>query len=76
MDRCPECEKARLKSTVRITKSSSTLGAFRVRRDADGLLRTHDPNTYHTEYECSNGHTFTSAGTRYVLRCRLGGEKA
>jgi len=57
--KCPECVAEGKRSKVYIGGSSSTLMAGKTFYDEDGKLHDHDPNSYGTDYRCSNGHRWT-----------------
>jgi len=56
--KCPVCELENKKSILRIGPTMGTLVCFQSYYDEDGNYHNIDPNTYTTEYTCSNNHSF------------------
>jgi len=57
--RCPICEGAGQVSKVYCHGGGTTLMAYTVYYDEDGVLHDHDPNTHTDSYSCSEGHAWT-----------------
>lgn len=57
--RCPECVKEGRRSRVWVGNSRATAAYSPPFYDEEGRYHHHDPNSYTTEYECSNGHRWT-----------------
>lgn len=55
---CPECKKAKQKSTVVCLGGTSTLMATQSYYDEEGNFHYHNPNITTMQYECSRGHRF------------------
>lgn len=68
--KCPECEKAGLKSTIYDPGGGFSTAMFVQRYyDEDGKLHIHDPNYTSVIYECSNGHEWDGARKNKCPSC-------
>lgn len=56
--KCPVCQTEGLRSFVYPGMSSGTLMNIHLYYDEDGNEVVEDPNTYTTQYKCSEGHSF------------------
>jgi hypothetical protein len=65
----PDCEKEDKKSSVYVGITSSTAMHCPSYYDEDGRLHSHDQNTTHTAYKCSNGHEWSE---KYKGKCWCG----
>ena len=70
--KCSDCVEEGKRSKIYIGGSSSTLLGWLSHYDEDGNRHDHDPNSYSTDYRCSNGHTWTKT-TRHICRCGFPG---
>jgi len=53
---CPVCVKKGLRSTVRRGGTIGTCMAWDIYYDEDGVYHNNNPNSYTTEWYCSQGH--------------------
>ncbi|KKM73649.1 hypothetical protein LCGC14_1408380 [marine sediment metagenome] len=74
--KCPECEKAGLKSTI-YDPGGYFITAMCVQSfwDEDGKRHVHDGNWRTKSYSCSNGHRWSESWRPKCPTCGKGGER-
>jgi len=66
---CPDCQKENRTSKVYSGSATSTLKAWTPYWDEKGTLHSHDPNYREQQYNCSNGHHWTTKSLPPCLNC-------
>jgi len=60
---CTECQANNLKSFVYPSGQTVTAMYCQPYYDENGVYHHHDMNTFRTQYNCSNGHSWSEATT-------------